>query len=339
MAPEESGASKPEATPPRKGSQMTPEEKAAAIEAAKAKAAAAKAAREAAAAKEKEAQAGSAAAGQPATGGGAPVPAAAGAAGGEPAQAGAAGTDKRGAAPTEAPATPAAPEAKPAAAAKPPAPKKEAVDPATEIRPGMPVAGGLYLKRGEKPSKEEIIAKALEKIRATEKVIAERGGPSAELTRRQMFKRVGWLGFGGFMAFLGGCFGRFFFPRVLFEPPAKFKAGYPHEYTVGEVSTKYKDTNRTWIVREATGFYAIFARCTHLGCTPMWLEGEAKFKCPCHGSGYTKEGINYEGPAPRPMERCYIAIAEDGQILVDTGIRFRYEAGEWDRPNAYLRMG
>jgi cytochrome b6-f complex iron-sulfur subunit len=301
-APQDEGAAPkppegaPGEAPPKKGSEMTPEEKAKAIEAAKAKAAAAKAAKEAAAAA-----------------------AASGAA-------------------------PAAAEAKPAAEAGKPAPSKpegsarpEPKEP--EIRPGRQIAGGVEkpAKKGEpKPSKEEIIAKALEKIRATEAALAE-ATPPAELTRRQLFKKVGWAGFGGFMVFLGGCFGRFFFPRVLFEPPAKFKAGNPQEYTVGEVSTKYKDTNRVWIVREATGFYAIFARCTHLGCTPMWLEGEQKFKCPCHGSGYTKEGINYEGPAPRPMERCWIAIAEDGQLQIDTAIRYRYEEGQWDNPNAYLR--
>ena len=40
------------------------------------------------------------------------------------------------------------------------------------------------------------------------------------------------------------------------------------------------------------------AVCTHLGCTPNWLEAEQKFKCPCHGSGFYKDGINFEGPAP-----------------------------------------
>ena len=31
---------------------------------------------------------------------------------------------------------------------------------------------------------------------------------------------------------------------------------------------------------------------------------ENKFKCPCHGSGYDSEGVNFEGPAPRPMDRA-----------------------------------
>ncbi|CUS93988.1 ubiquinol-cytochrome c reductase iron-sulfur subunit [Candidatus Kryptonium thompsonii] len=91
-----------------------------------------------------------------------------------------------------------------------------------------------------------------------------------------------------------------------------------------------------WIVREEDGFYALLAVCTHLGCTPRWLSSENKFKCPCHGSGFRKSGINFEGPAPRPLERVKITLAEDGQILIDKGITYRYEKGEWGKPGSFL---
>jgi cytochrome b6-f complex iron-sulfur subunit len=128
------------------------------------------------------------------------------------------------------------------------------------------------------------------------------------------------------------------FPRVLFEPSPIFKAGYPGEYSVGEVSEKFKPTQRVWIVREEEGFYALLAVCTHLGCTPRWLGAEGKFKCPCHGSGFTKEGINFEGPAPRALERLKINLSEDGQIVVDKSKKYLYEKGEWDKPGAFLKM-
>ena len=54
------------------------------------------------------------------------------------------------------------------------------------------------------------------------------------------------------------------------------------------LSEKFKQEQRVWIVREEAGIYAIFAKCTHLGCTPRWLAAENKFKCPCHGSGFFK---------------------------------------------------
>ena len=62
------------------------------------------------------------------------------------------------------------------------------------------------------------------------------------------------------------------------------------------------------IQRQAARSTPCASVCTHLGCTPNWLEGEQKFKCPCHGSGFYKDGINFEGPAPRPLERYAIRI-------------------------------
>lgn len=130
---------------------------------------------------------------------------------------------------------------------------------------------------------------------------------------------------------------RSFFPRVLFKPDTSFKAGLLSAFVIGEVSEKFKAEYRVWIIREAEGLYALFAKCTHLGCTPRWLAAENKFKCPCHGSGFYKSGINFEGPAPRPLERVRVAIAEDGQLLVDVGVKYRQENGDWDKPGAYLR--
>jgi cytochrome b6-f complex iron-sulfur subunit len=158
------------------------------------------------------------------------------------------------------------------------------------------------------------------------------------MTRRNFLSRAGWVAFFSFVGtmLLGSL--RYMFPRVLFEPATVFKAGFPIDYPVGAVSTKWVKDFRTWIVRNEKGFYAVFAQCTHLGCTPRWLEAEGKFKCPCHGSGFTMEAINFEGPAPRPLERVQIAMAEDGQLLIDTSIRFREEFGQWNNPNAFLNF-
>ena len=154
--------------------------------------------------------------------------------------------------------------------------------------------------------------------------------------RRNFFSVAGWASFFVFLATSTIASLRFMFPRVLFEPPSAFKAGFPEDYLVGEVSEKYKDEYRVWIIRETDGFYALSAICTHLGCTPRWLAEENKFKCPCHGSGFRRTGINFEGPAPRPLERLRISVAPDGQILVDRNIKFLYEKGDWIRPEAFL---
>ncbi len=146
-------------------------------------------------------------------------------------------------------------------------------------------------------------------------------------SRRDFFTRIGWGGFGVFggLTLLG--FVRSAFPRVLFQPPSTFKAGFPSDYAIGEVSEKYKQEERVWIIREEAGIYVIFAKCTHLGCTPRWLAAENKFKCPCHGSGYFKSGLNFEGPAPRPMDRFKVSIGEDGQLVVDKSKLFKMAPG------------
>jgi cytochrome b6-f complex iron-sulfur subunit len=133
---------------------------------------------------------------------------------------------------------------------------------------------------------------------------------------------------------------RFMFPNILTEPPTVFKVGFPDSYAPGQVETRYVSQFGVWIVRyEYQGQPQIFALrtvCTHLGCTPNWLEAEQKFKCPCHGSGFYKDGINFEGPAPRPLERYAIRISDDGQLEVDKSRLFREELGQWKDPASYV---
>lgn len=149
---------------------------------------------------------------------------------------------------------------------------------------------------------------------------------------------VAWAAFTASMLATLTATGRFMFPNVLFEPPPTFKAGYPDEIQLGQVDERFKQRFAVWLVRDAEGIYALSTVCTHLGCTPNWLEAEQKFKCPCHGSGYYKTGINFEGPTPRPLERFAISLAEDGQILVDKSRKFQQEKGEWSNPAAFLKL-
>jgi len=149
---------------------------------------------------------------------------------------------------------------------------------------------------------------------------------------------LGWLAFAGAT---GGFFTvmiRFMFPNVLFEPPQSFKIGFPDDFTVGKVNTNFKNKHAVWIIRDEEGIYALSTVCTHLGCTPNWLEVEQKYKCPCHGSGFRKTGINFEGPAPRPLERHAIFLADDGQIIVDKTKRYKWEKGEWEIADSFLKI-
>lgn len=121
-------------------------------------------------------------------------------------------------------------------------------------------------------------------------------------------------------------FVRFFLPRSILEPSSVFRIGPAGDYALG-VDTKWQQQYRIWVTKTSDRLFVIYARCTHLGCTPDWKASENKFKCPCHGSGYDSEGINFEGPAPRPMDRAKVSLDAEGQIVVDTGKLFDWQKG------------
>lgn len=152
-------------------------------------------------------------------------------------------------------------------------------------------------------------------------------------------RRIVWTAVGAFLTANFLMFLRFFFPRTLFEPSSKFRIGAPSDFGLG-VDERFKQSHRIWVVRQPDKVFVIFAKCTHLGCTPNWIESEAKFKCPCHGSGYDMEGKNFEGPAPRPMDRTFIEFDAEGQMVVDTSRLYQCPPGEpcqFDtEPNSYL---
>ena len=164
----------------------------------------------------------------------------------------------------------------------------------------------------------------------TSKAVAGAGvasvGPEDNEINRQR-RRLVWSTVTAFLAAWFIAFFRFFLPRTLFEPATSFKIGYPEDYGLG-VDTKFQQKYRIWVDRTPDRLFVIYARCTHLGCTPDWKASENKFKCPCHGSGYDSEGINFEGPAPRPMDRARVEKSPDGQILVDVSRLYQWPKGQ-----------
>ena len=136
---------------------------------------------------------------------------------------------------------------------------------------------------------------------------------------------------------------RFAMPNVLIEPPTRFKIGPPSDYPPEAVSAKWKAERGIWVVNTAQYdgkqlIYALASVCTHLGCTPNWLDGEQKFKCPCHGSGFYISGVNFEGPAPRPLERVGLRLAEDGMLEVDKSVKFQEEMGQWEDAASFYEV-
>lgn len=148
----------------------------------------------------------------------------------------------------------------------------------------------------------------------------------------------------GWTAFTAACLGggiatyRFMYKNTNDTPPQVFKIGKISEYIDGAVDEKWKKDLGVWIINDGKIIYALKAVCTHLGCSTNWLVTENKFKCPCHGSGFRKSGLNFEGPAPRPLERVKIFLTPDGQIAIDLTKIYRYELNQWKDENSFIKL-
>jgi len=244
----------------------------------------------------------------------------------------------------------------------PPAPASPAAAP--QVKPTHPAAAAGVAAAAKPAAPPRASAAPVPNLAGKTTTVASAGGAAAKAApaaavkaaavgrdpddTSPLFSRRAWLGlaWGAFSAASAAALaatGRFMFPNVLNEPPQQFKAGFPNEYGIG-VDERWKDKFGVWLVRttedidqHAAGFYSLSVTCTHLGCTPNYLSAENKFKCPCHGSGFRTTGVNFEGPAPRPLERTRIVLAEDGQILVDKSRHFQRELGQWTDPEAFLK--
>ena len=242
--------------------------------------------------------------------------------------------------------------AAPAAAEVAPATEKSAVAKAAIAAPaGMSAAEMIKAARsvaGGTPVPPKVVLPA--KPLAGKAAATGAKAPAAQIERRTAVGElvvfllspvfIAWASFSTACGAFGLGVARFMMPNVLVEPPTKFKIGPTNDYAPGTVSTKWQAQFNIWVVNgEVDGaqmIYALSTVCTHLGCTPNWLEGEQKFKCPCHGSGFYKNGVNFEGPAPRPLERVGIRLAEDGMLEVDKSVKFQRELGQWSNPSCFV---
>ena len=257
-----------------------------------------------------------------------------------------------GAADAKAPST--AAKATPEKVAAPPKPK--VVDPAiqallaaTTVRGGNAVIQeGLKdmpegVKRLAKLSPEKLPPDARhQKVLEKSKAKKDDGPSRREFNATAMVAGWGAMAVGGGVSTLA--FARFMAPNVLEIEDPKVRCGPLAKYTamgLGDVSIEYKPVKPSgfWIIREEGRIAALSIICTHLGCIPSWLPNDRKFKCPCHGSGFKPDGVNFEGPAPRPLERFKIYLDGD-EVIVDRSHKDLAmgpnDTAKWDDPEASI---
>ena len=136
-----------------------------------------------------------------------------------------------------------------------------------------------------------------------------------DLSRRQFFVRVGL----GSLAVAGAGTAvfayQFLSPNVLYEPSPVVNAGKPASYPPDSVTLD--PATGIFVVREAQGFYALGATCTHLGCLTAWKPELGIIACPCHGSKFRMDGTKIEGPAPKPLPWLRMWLSDEGDLMVD----------------------
>lgn len=115
-------------------------------------------------------------------------------------------------------------------------------------------------------------------------------------------------------AFALSIFGMLKLPKaaVSASPAKKFSLALPDTLPVGEAFIP--PGRNVAVFRDGEGVFAISTVCTHLGC--IVKTSAAGFDCPCHGSGFTKDGTVRKGPAPKPLP--WLKVSKDGgTITVD----------------------
>ncbi len=133
-------------------------------------------------------------------------------------------------------------------------------------------------------------------------------------SRRDFLNYLMWFTTLGTFGGISVASARYMFPNILYEPPKSYKIGKPREYLQG---VNFLPERRIFVVRKGDNYKAISAICTHLGCTPPWVEERNRWECPCHGSIFDDRGNVVRGPATRPLPWYEITLGSDGKLFVD----------------------
>ena len=133
--------------------------------------------------------------------------------------------------------------------------------------------------------------------------------------RRRFLLKFSWTGLSLFLTGFMAAVLRFFWPRVSNRPDSSVQVGFPDDYRPGQVV--YLRGPKLFIIRDKDGFFSLSARCTHLGCMVVWNRDHHMFLCPCHGGKFNADGLNVEGPPPRPLDAFALRLDHNGYLVVD----------------------
>ena len=70
------------------------------------------------------------------------------------------------------------------------------------------------------------------------------------------------------------------------------------------------------VMNTKLGYFALSAKCTHLGCLVNWDEKGQQLRCPCHNAVFDIQGNVLKGPAPKPLPSFEVSVIDDKVYLV-----------------------
>ena len=112
----------------------------------------------------------------------------------------------------------------------------------------------------------------------------------------------------------------------LFLAP-RFRAGeFGGKFAIGEAVTlpaatddpQANSAGKFWLVNTPAGPKALYMVCTHLGCLYKWEAQANYFRCPCHGSTFSREGDYICGPAPRSLDQFVVEVVYNDNVIAST---------------------
>ena len=90
------------------------------------------------------------------------------------------------------------------------------------------------------------------------------------------------------------------------------------ELAVGDAKKFEFNGKAALVIHMPTGFFALSAVCTHLGCIVGWDRDKKLIVCPCHNGIFDYRGNIVSGPPPKPLQSFQVAI-RNGNVMVSGG--------------------
>ncbi len=117
-------------------------------------------------------------------------------------------------------------------------------------------------------------------------------------------------------------------------PTGPFDAGALSDYLLAGVVDRFAKKEKIFLVTEGNRLFAPTAICTHRYCT-IKVQGD-HYKCPCHGSRFSREGKRLSGRARRSLPHLGIKVNEHGHVIVDRSKTF--EEKNWGDAGSFVTL-